>query len=131
GPPPNGAPGGFGPGFEPPGPGPGAGGAPAPGAPPPPGVDGVFGQGPPVFNPPSVVGPGPALGAPGNYADLDAYVAETRTGRFMFGVGVNSDAGVTGQVTIDERNFDWQRVPRGWGDVVNGSAFRGAGQGFR
>ena len=29
-----------------------------------------------------------------------------RTGRFMFGAGINSDAGVTGQIMIDERNFD-------------------------
>ena len=28
------------------------------------------------------------------------------TGRFMFGAGINSDAGVTGQIVIDERNFD-------------------------
>ena len=49
----------------------------------------------------------------------------------MFGVGVNSDAGVTGQITIDERNFDWRRVPGSFEDITNGSAFRGAGQGFR
>src|SRR4029453_11580420 len=38
---------------------------------------------------------------------------------------------VTGQITIDERNFDITRVPLSWDDFVNGSAFRGAGQGFR
>ncbi|HTN75499.1 MAG TPA: BamA/TamA family outer membrane protein, partial [Pirellulaceae bacterium] len=54
-----------------------------------------------------------------------------QTGRFMFGVGVNSDAGVSGNIVIDERNFDITRVPGSFQDFVNGTAFRGAGQGFR
>ena len=29
------------------------------------------------------------------------FVEETRTGRFMFGLAVNSDAGVTGNITVD------------------------------
>jgi outer membrane protein insertion porin family len=58
-------------------------------------------------------------------------VDETRTGRFMFGVGVNSDAGVTGQITVDERNFNIARPPTSFADIVNGTAWRGAGQGFR
>jgi outer membrane protein insertion porin family len=62
---------------------------------------------------------------------LDVFVEETQTGRFMFGAGVNSDAGVTGQIVIDERNFDITRVPTSFQDFVNGTAFRGAGQGFR
>jgi outer membrane protein insertion porin family len=49
----------------------------------------------------------------------------------MFGVAVNSDAGVTAQITIDERNFDISRPPTSWDDVLNGTAWRGAGQGFR
>ena len=49
----------------------------------------------------------------------------------MFGVGVNSELGVTGQIVIDERNFDWRRFPTSWQDFVNGTAWRGAGQGFR
>ncbi|MBC8352484.1 MAG: BamA/TamA family outer membrane protein [Planctomycetes bacterium] len=63
--------------------------------------------------------------------DFDVFVDETRTGRFMFGMGVNSDLGVTGQITIDERNFDWRRPPTSFQDVVNGTAWRGGGQGFR
>jgi len=49
----------------------------------------------------------------------------------MFGVGVNSDAGLVGSVVIDEQNFDWTRFPRSWEDVRNATAFRGAGQRFR
>jgi outer membrane protein insertion porin family len=58
-------------------------------------------------------------------------VQEARTGQFTIGVGVNSDAGVTGQVILDERNFDATRIPTSWNDFANGTAFRGAGQGFR
>lgn len=131
GPPAYSVPSGPGAGFEPPGAAPnGFGGAPGPGENGAPANAGVFAQPPPGFNPPPLI-QDPLVGAPGNYADIEAMVDETRTGRFMFGVGVNSDAGVTGQITIDERNFDWRRVPGGWQDVTNGSAFRGAGQGFR
>jgi hypothetical protein len=42
---------------------------------------------------------------------VDVFVSETQTGRFMFGAGINSDAGVTGQIVIDERNFDITRFP--------------------
>ncbi|MGE0755854.1 MAG: BamA/TamA family outer membrane protein [Pirellulaceae bacterium] len=49
----------------------------------------------------------------------------------MFGAGVNSDLGVTGQIVIDERNYDPFRLPTSWDDVLNGTAWRGAGQGLR
>lgn len=62
---------------------------------------------------------------------VDVYVEETQTGRFMFGAGVNSDAGVTGQIVIDERNFDITRLPTSLSDFADGTAFRGGGQGFR
>lgn len=66
-----------------------------------------------------------------NFADIDTFVEEARTGRLMFGVGVNSDAGVTGQIVVDERNFDIRRPPTSWDDIASGRAWRGAGQGFR
>lgn len=67
----------------------------------------------------------------GRYADLEVNVQEQQTGRFMFGVGVNSDAGLTAQVVVDEYNFDWRRFPRQPGDILNGTAFRGGGQRLR
>lgn len=74
----------------------------------------------------------PGLGGNlGTAVPLDVYVDETRTGRLMFGAGINSDAGVTGQVVVDERNFDLFKLPTSWDDFVNGTAFRGRGQGFR
>jgi outer membrane protein insertion porin family len=70
-------------------------------------------------------------GFPENFADIDVYVQEAQTGRIMIGGAYNSDNGLTGQITIDERNFDITRFPRSWRDIADGRAFRGAGQGFR
>lgn len=64
-------------------------------------------------------------------ADLIINGFPARTGRIMLGGAVNSDAGVTGQITIDERNFDISRWPRSFQDLFSGTAFRGAGQTFR
>ncbi len=63
--------------------------------------------------------------------DMGIRVSETQTGRMMFGVGINSDAGLMGNIVIDEQNFDLFRVPRSWEEVRNATAFRGAGQRFR
>lgn len=70
-------------------------------------------------------------GEPTQPIDLEAIVEETQTGRIMFGVGVNSNAGLVGNIVIDEQSFDWRRWPRSWEDIRNGTAFRGAGQQFR
>jgi outer membrane protein assembly factor BamA len=63
--------------------------------------------------------------------DLDIYVEEARTGRLMFGVGVNSDSGVVGNIVLDERNFDIFRPPTSFDDILEGRAWRGGGQSFR
>jgi outer membrane protein insertion porin family len=63
--------------------------------------------------------------------DLDVMLEEAQTGRIMFGVGVNSDSGLLGNIVIDEQNFDLFRWPTGIDDWLNGTAFRGAGQHFR
>ncbi len=63
--------------------------------------------------------------------DIFVDAAEAQTGRLMLGVAVNSDAGLFGQILLDEQNFDWRRWPRSMNDVVDGRAFRGAGQRFR
>ncbi len=65
---------------------------------------------------------------PPGEVDLDVYATEAQTGRLMFGVGVNSDAGVVGSIVLSEQNFDIMRWPRGWGDR---NAFRGGGQSLR
>ena len=63
--------------------------------------------------------------------DIDAIVHEARTGRLMVGAGINSDAGLIGQIVIEEQNFDWRRIPTSWDDIRNGTAWRGGGQRFR
>ena len=68
---------------------------------------------------------------PEDTVDVIIDADETQTGRLMVGVGVNSDAGVVGNIVVDERNFDWTRAPRSFEDIRNGYAFRGNGQRFR
>ena len=63
--------------------------------------------------------------------DLDYYLTEDRTGRLMFGVGVNSSSGLVGSIVLQEQNFDILRPPTSWDDIMNGTAWRGAGQRFR
>ena len=83
---------------------------------------------PPAVPPSTLPNLGPNSGM---FADVDVLLQEAQTGRFMFGVGINSDAGVMGNIVIDERNFDLFRPPRSWSDFGQGTAFRGGGQGFR
>ena len=70
-------------------------------------------------------------GDPQRDLGLTAGVEEAQTGRLMFGVGVNSDAGLVGNVTLDEQNFDILRPPTSWDDIVDGHAWRGAGERLR
>jgi outer membrane protein assembly complex protein YaeT len=62
------------------------------------------------------------------FSNLNVYVDEDRTGSIVFGLGVNSDAGLQGTIRYNERNFDITNVPTSWEDFLNGRAFRGAGQ---
>jgi outer membrane protein assembly complex protein YaeT len=66
-----------------------------------------------------------------NYKDILVNVRETTTGSFMLGIGVNSDAGLSGQIVLNERNFDIFRWPRSLDDLLSGNAFRGGGQELR
>lgn len=66
-----------------------------------------------------------------NYKDVLVQVKETTTGSFMLGVSVNSDAGLAGQIALNERNFDIFNFPRSMDDLLSGNAFRGGGQEFR
>ena len=66
-----------------------------------------------------------------NTVPLDVQLTDTTTGRFMFGVGVNSDAGLTGQIMVNERNFNYRDFPMSLRDVTNGRDFRDGGQGLR
>lgn len=63
--------------------------------------------------------------------DILVNVQETQTGSLLFGLGVNSDAGLVGSVVLNEKNFDITRFPTSFDDLLSGRAFRGAGQEFR
>src|SRR5262249_27841449 len=65
------------------------------------------------------------------YKNVLVNVKETYTGAFMLGLGVNSDAGLVGQIVLNERNFDLFRPPLSIQDILEGKAFRGGGQEFR
>ena len=65
------------------------------------------------------------------YKNIFVNLEEDNTGSLLFGVGVNSDAGLTGSIVLNERNFDITRVPTSFDDFLSGNAFRGAGQEFR
>ncbi len=64
------------------------------------------------------------------FKDLLVQVQETTTGSLVFGVGVNSDAGLVGTIALNERNFDITRWPTSFEDLLS-HGFRGAGQEFR
>ena len=68
--------------------------------------------------------------------DIVVKVKETRTGQVGFQVGVNSNAGLNGTFSLNQRNFDISRFPGRDGgdffdDLLGGKAFRGGGQEFR
>jgi outer membrane protein insertion porin family len=65
------------------------------------------------------------------WADIITSVEEAPTGRFMLGVGASSFQGLTGNLTVSERNFDLFNPPRSLNDLVSGNAFRGGGQQFQ
>jgi len=65
------------------------------------------------------------------FKDVLVRVQETRTGQFMVGGGVNSNAGLNGSIVLNERNFDIMRFPTSWDDFRQGRAWRGAGQELR
>ncbi len=100
-----------------------------------------LGAGPPLPAGPGLPGP-PVLPPPGEFLSggpiaqqpsipVEVIVNEAQTGKFMFGAGVNSNAGLVGSIVLDEQNFDIRRFPTSWEDVRSGRAFRGAGQKFR
>ncbi len=65
------------------------------------------------------------------YIDTDIFVTETQTGRLSFGVGVNSNLGLLGNITLQENNFDLLRPPTSMQDIIDGTAWRGGGQQLR
>ena len=55
-------------------------------------------------------------------------VTEADTTTILFGVGVTSNSGVVGSISVEQRNFDLFDWPRTAGEFFKGRSFRGAGQ---
>ncbi|MDR1493180.1 MAG: BamA/TamA family outer membrane protein [Planctomycetaceae bacterium] len=90
--------------------------------------------GDPAFGIPGAPG---SITRPGNGLDDFSYgnavikVQEGRTGNVTLSVGVNSDSGLFGRIAVEERNFDWRRLPTNPFTVAGWrNAFRGGGQRF-
>ncbi len=67
---------------------------------------------------------------PGEGALRDAVVRvkEGPTGAVFFGLGLSSETGVLGEISVREENFDISNWPTSWRDLAQGNAFRGGGQ---
>ncbi len=64
--------------------------------------------------------------------DVVMDIQETeRLGDFIFGVGVTSNSGLVGTVTLDLRNFDLYDPPTSWEELYKFRSFFGAGQRMR
>ena len=63
--------------------------------------------------------------------DILVEVQEGRTASFNVGAGINSNGGVGGNITYEQRNFDIMNVPGNFRDLFTDRAFTGAGQTFR
>jgi len=66
----------------------------------------------------------------GNVRDLLIEVKEKDTGSVNFGVGLGSDSGIFGEISVNQRNFDIADPPLTVEELLQGRAFRGAGQTF-
>lgn len=55
-------------------------------------------------------------------------VEEAEQVNFLIGIGVSTDSGVIGSLSINNRNFDLFDWPATWGEFFRGQAFRGDGQ---
>ncbi len=82
-----------------------------------------------LFNAATVTPQAPDPASPA-VRDVLVEVKEKNTGSVNFGVGVGSDSGFFGTVSLNQQNFDIADTPQTLDEFVSGRAFRGAGQSF-
>ncbi|MEM6392880.1 MAG: POTRA domain-containing protein, partial [Planctomycetota bacterium] len=71
------------------------------------------------------------LGQPGDEVrDVLVEVKEKNTGRIGLGVGISSDVGLIGEISVTQRNFDILDTPETLEEFFSNRAFRGGGQLF-
>jgi outer membrane protein insertion porin family len=63
--------------------------------------------------------------------DLLVEVHEKRTANISVGAGINSNGGIAGNFTFEQKNFDIANPPSTFSDILSDRAFTGAGQTFR
>ncbi|MEE9130543.1 MAG: POTRA domain-containing protein, partial [Phycisphaerales bacterium] len=78
-----------------------------------------------LFNDVNITVQDPDPSNPG-YRDVLVDVKERNTGSVNFGVAVGSDAGVFGELSLVQRNFDITDYPESVRELLKGRAFRGA-----
>jgi outer membrane protein insertion porin family len=71
------------------------------------------------------------IGDDPNVRDVLVEVTEGRTANFGVGAGVNSNGGIGGTLSFEQRNFDITAWPSNGRDFFSERAFTGAGQTFR
>jgi outer membrane protein insertion porin family len=71
------------------------------------------------------------IGEDPNYRDLLVEVAESKTASFNVGAGINSNGGIGGNITYQQRNFDIFNLPGSPRDIFSDRSFTGAGQDLR
>ena len=62
--------------------------------------------------------------------DILVEIKERNTGSINFGVGVGTDSGIFGELSIAQKNFDIADTPETLDELLAGRALRGAGQQF-
>ena len=62
------------------------------------------------------------------YRDVLVEIQDTETGTISFIAAVSADAGLIGQISITERNFDLGNLPQRPGELFSRRRWRGAGQ---
>jgi outer membrane protein assembly factor BamA len=65
------------------------------------------------------------------FKDVLVTVEEDATGSLEVGLGWDTEDGLVLGLALDERNFDFSRLPTSWDDLRGGDAFRGGGQHVR
>lgn len=63
-----------------------------------------------------------------DHRDILLNLQEANTATFAVGAAISSDAGVIGEISVTERNFDLFDFPESWEEFVGRRAFRGGGQ---
>lgn len=71
------------------------------------------------------------IGEDPDFRTILVEVNESQTAFFTVGAGFTSNAGVLGQISYEQRNFDITNIPGSFGELFSSRAFTGAGQYFR